>query len=333
MYLETFHAKTNVNHESQGCLGYQGHIQVVIMQNRVTSSSPSIYLLQSCIAKKALADGKLIRICKMGSHTPLIVQNTLVNMYVKFGTLAEARRAFDRMTGRDVRSWTVIISAYARQEVLKEALMLFQRLQGTGVQPNHFTFASVLPGCESLIQVMEIHQKVVINGFLFYIVVVNVRIETYAKCGSVWNASELFDKMPLRDVVSLTAMVAGDSHNGLVDMALQIFKQIPWQNMVAWNAMIAGFSQNGFCEEALNLFHQMQLAGVSSGCKTFASILPACANLVALERGMEIHGKIVTRGFESNVLLMNALIDIYAKCGIMFQACKLFERSPHLDVV
>ncbi|XP_057834643.2 pentatricopeptide repeat-containing protein At2g13600 [Cryptomeria japonica] len=336
-YLETIPAKPNVNHESQSCLGNQGHIQVVIMQCRVASYSPSIYLylLQSCIAKKALADGKLIHahICKMGSQTPIIVQNTLVNMYVNCGTLAEARRAFDRMTDRDVHSWTVIISAYVRQRALKEALMLFQRMQGTGVQPNHFTFASVLPACESLKQVMEIHEKVIINGVLSDIVVVNALIDTYAKWGGVRNASELFDKMPQRDVVSWTAMVAGYSHNCLVDKALVIFKQMPWRNMVAWNAMIAGFSQNGFCEEALDLFQQMQLAGVNPGCKTFASILPACANLVALEKGMEIHGKIVVSGFDSNVLLVNALIDMYAKCGIMFQACKLFERSPHLDVV
>jgi pentatricopeptide repeat protein len=49
--------------------------------------------------------------------------------------------------------------------------------------------------------------------------------------------------------------------------------------------MIAGFAQNGHSEEALKFFKQMQAAGVKPDSKTFPSILPACANLAALEQG------------------------------------------------
>jgi pentatricopeptide repeat protein len=77
-------------------------------------------------------------------------------------------------------------------------------------------------------------------------------------------------------------------------------------------------SQNGHGEKALKLFQQMQLAGVNArDSKTFASILPACANLAALEQGMEIHGDIIRSGFQSDEFVVNAL-DRYV--------CKMWEH-------
>jgi len=93
--------------------------------------------------------------------------------------------------------------------------------------------------------------------------------------------------------------------------------------MVSWNAMITGYAQS---VEALKLFQQMQLAGMKPNGKTFASVLPACANLAALEQGMEIHAEIVRGGYQSVVLVENALVDMYAKCGSSEKARYLFNK-------
>jgi pentatricopeptide repeat protein len=114
---------------------------------------------------------------------------------------------------------------------------------------------------------------------------------------------------------------------------LKHFKKIPERTVASWNAIIAGFSQNGHGEEALRLFQQMQLADVSLDSKTFASILPACANLAALEQGMEIHENIIRSGFESDVTVMNALIDMYGKCGNIKKAHHLFGKMHQQNVV
>jgi pentatricopeptide repeat protein len=97
--------------------------------------------------------------------------------------------------------------------------------------------------------------------------------------------------------------------------------------------MISGYSQNGLFDEAVLLFQQMQLTGVMPGTNTFASILPACANLAALEYGKEIHGDIIRSGFQSDEFVGNALIDMYAKCGSIEKACKVFNNLLRRDVV
>ena len=115
-------------------------------------------------------------------------------------------------------------------------------------------------------------------------------------------------------------MIAGFTHTGYVDHALKLFNEMPRRDLVSWNTMIAGFVQNGHCEEDLHLFHQMQLESVEPNSKLFTTILPACANLAALELGMEIYEKIIRSGYQFDVLLANALIDMFAKCGSIIMA-------------
>ena len=110
-------------------------------------------------------------------------------------------------------------------------------------------------------------------------------------------------------------MIVGFTHTGYVDQDLKLFNEMPQQDVVSWNTMIVRFVQNGHCEEALHLFHQMQLAGVEPNSKIFTTNLPVCANLAALELGMEIYGKIIRSRYLFDVLLVNALIDMFAKCG------------------
>lgn len=60
----------------------------------------------------------------------------------------------------------------------------------------------------------------------------------------------------------------------------------------------------------LKFFDQMQPAGLKPNPKTFSSVLSACANFAALEQGMEVHGKIMKCGFQSDINVGNALIDM-----------------------
>jgi len=176
-------------------------------------------------------------------------------------------------------------------------------------------------------------KKIIRSGFQSDVIVVSALIDMYAKCGSMQKARELFDKMHHRDVVSWTTMVTRYVQNGYVDEALKLFQAMPQRDVFSWTSMIAGYAQNGRAEEALKLFQQMHLAGMRPNSRTFASILPVCASLGALEHGMEIHADIIRSGLECDLIVANALIDMYAKCGILDTAHKLFDRMHQRDVV
>ncbi|XP_057840083.1 pentatricopeptide repeat-containing protein At2g13600 [Cryptomeria japonica] len=268
--------------------------------------------------------------------TGTFFQNKLIMMHVECGSLVNGRKVFDCMTERNVFSWSVLITAYKRHGLPKEALTLFKQLQKSNVQLNRFIFASILPACAklgALEQGMDIHKSIIRNGFSSDVVVGNALIDMYAKCGSFHKARKLFDKMPERDVVSWNMMIVGCVQNGALDEALRLFEVMPRPDVFSWNAILAGCVQNGFAGKAMKDFNQMQLAGVKPDASTFTTILPACAKMRALEQGMEIHHRLTRSGFLSNVLVGNALIDMYAKCGSIQKARGLFDKMPERDVV
>eukprot|EP01018_Ginkgo_biloba_P032084 Gb_05882 [translate_table: standard] len=345
-------------------------LHILHVMDQCAHDSTYVSLLEGCVKAKNLSEGKLVHthIIQTGNKSQdIFLGNTLLNLYVKCGSLMDARSVLNQMPKRNVVSWTVMIAAYARHGHDDEALRLFYQMQLAGVQPNQFTFASVLPVCahlEALEHGKEVHIKIITGGYQSSVFVGSALVDMYVKCGSIENARNVFDKMPERDVVSWNAMIAGYTHNGDIEEALKLFQKMPVRNVVSWNAMIAGYSQNGhvgkalelfqkmpepnvvswtsmitayarhgYCQEALSLFYQMQGIGIQPDQFTFASVLSACANLVALEQGKEIHEEIIRSGFQSDVIVGNALVDLYAKCGSIDNAGFVFNKMPKRDAV
>lgn len=260
-----------------------------------------------------------------------------------------------------------MIAGYAQNGHSEKALELFREMQSVGLKPNVNTFTSILPACTNLgalDQGKEIHEEVIRSGFQSNVFVESALVDIYAKCGVLMDARRLFDKMyqrnavswtaiiagymqnrnadealklfekmPKRDVVSWTVMIAGYAQNGHVDKAMELFREMPEPDVDSWTAIIAGYAQNGRNLEALKLFQEMKLSGMKPHSKTFVSILPVCANLAALEQGVEIHDEIIRSGFQSDVFVTNALMDMYAKCGNIEKARDLFNKMHRRTAV
>eukprot|EP01018_Ginkgo_biloba_P030200 Gb_04419 [translate_table: standard] len=264
-------------------------------------------VLKACAGLSALQEGKEIHnhIMKGGFESGIFIGNALIDMYAKCGKIKDARQTFDKMTQRDVVSWNAMIAGYTQNGYYSEALELFSQMKMAAMKPNMVTLASVLPACANLadlLQGKEIHQYIIRSGFDLDVFVGSTLIDMYAKCNSVDDSRQVFDKMCERDVA-------------------------------LWNAMIAGYAHNGYCNEALSLFRQMQLSVVKLNPVTIASIMPACAQLAVMQYGKAIHAHIVRSGFESNVFVGTSVIDMYAKCGNIELARQVFGRMSRRDVV
>ncbi|KAH9310400.1 hypothetical protein KI387_025435, partial [Taxus chinensis] len=271
--------------------------------------------------------------------------SALVDMYSKCGMIAgyaqndvldEALKLFKQMPQPDVVSWNVMIAGYAQNGLVEKAVMIFKQMQLAGVKSNSTIFANILPACAkmgALEQGIYIHQGIIESGCLSDVVVVSALIDMYAKCGSIHKAWELFNKMPHRNIITWTTIIAGYAQNGNFDKALKLFEVMPERDVASWTVMITGYAQNGLVEKALQTFKQMRLAAVKPNSTTFASILPACANTGALKQGIDIHQSIIESGFLSDVVVGSALVDMYAKCGSITKARKLFDNMSQRDAI
>ncbi|XP_024519137.1 pentatricopeptide repeat-containing protein At4g39530-like [Selaginella moellendorffii] len=145
-------------------------------------------------------------------------------------------------------------------------------------------------------------------------------VDMYCKCRSLGDARRVFDRMKIHDTVS-------------------------------WNSLILGYAQNGDGKTALKLFETMLAEGCVPVRSSFLAALEACsafseeeecqfvngkvAKVVSLETAMAIHSRVDAEAAKHGVDIMvaNTLIDVYAKCGSMTDAQRVFDGMKHHNLV
>jgi len=97
--------------------------------------------------------------------------------------------------------------------------------------------------------------------------------------------------------------------------------------------MILGHVKSRQGQNVLELFQQMQKESVQPDSVAFLGVLNACARIGALEEGRCVHWQIVEHGWDSDVFVGRSLLDMYAKCGSMEDAWRVFNKMPSQDLV
>ncbi|KAK6923104.1 Pentatricopeptide repeat [Dillenia turbinata] len=173
---------------------------------------------------------------------------------------------------------------------------------------------ALLPCIEFLLIEMHpgkvIHCQAIKHGFDSDSYVMTCLLDVYAKGGDLDSACKVFGKMPERNLVCLTVMITSLVKSGKIDEARHLFDELVERDVVCWNVMIDGYIQHGRPNEGLVLFNEMLCKNVKPSEITVLSVLSACGQVDALESGKWVHSYMENNGFEFNVRIGTALIDI-----------------------
>lgn len=252
----------------------------------------------------------------------------LLSLYMKSRLVGDARKLFDEIPQRDVRTWTVMISGFARNGCSRGALGLFSEMLEEGVVPNQFTFSSILKCCSSLNDLRmgkAIHGWLLRNGIDVDVALGNSILDLYVKCGVFHYAEGLFESVMEMDVVSWNIMIGAYLRIGEMEKSLDLFRRLPFKDVATWNTIIDGHARNGLEIAALNLLYQMVESGTLMNQITFSIALVLVSSLSVLELGRQIHGRILRIGIHNDGFVRNSLIDMYCKCGLMEKASEVFQ--------
>ena len=266
-----------------------------------------IALLRLCEWKRAASEGSRVHsyVSKTVTRLGVRLGNALLSMFVRFGDLVEAWYVFGKMAERDLFSWNVLVGGYAKAGYFDEALNLYHRMLWVGIRPDVYTFPCVLRTCGGLPDLArgrEVHLHVIRYGFESDVDVVNALITMYVKCGDIFSARLVFDRMPRRDRIS-------------------------------WNAMISGYFENDVCLEGLRLFFMMREFFVDPDLMTMTSVISACEALGDERLGREVHGYVIKTGFVAEVSVNNSLIQMHSSVGCWDEAEMVFSKMEFKDLV
>ncbi|XP_008811370.2 pentatricopeptide repeat-containing protein At3g46790, chloroplastic [Phoenix dactylifera] len=263
-------------------------------------------LILACTHRNARPYGPIVHhhLIENGFDQDPFLSTKLIDMYSQFGSLDNARDVFDKTHVKTIFVWNALLKALALADAAEEALSLFHEMGGAGVPPDSFTYSHALKACiasssrPSLAfdRVRQIHGHIYRHGFGSTIYVATTLVDCYAKLGSVLYSRRVFDGMLARNVVS-------------------------------WSAMIACYAKNERPLDALELFREMMLRDPDAipNAVTMVSVLQACAGLAALGQGRLVHAYVLRRGLDSIITVVNALIAMYAKCGSLETARRVFD--------
>ncbi|KAI3444546.1 hypothetical protein Pfo_001211 [Paulownia fortunei] len=228
---------------------------------------------------------------------------THISLYRKRPNLVDP---FEYFKENDIiKSWTSKISSLVRENRSQEAIGLFKAMLINEERPNFVTILSVIKAVGSLGSkdlARGIHGYSIKMGLIdsqVTVVTALVGVYSYWDMGSAWK---LFDRTPNKDVVLCSAMVSACVSNG---------KYL----------------------EAFELLKEMLLSGMPPNYVTISSILPACADLAALNLGREIHGYSIKRSIYCHTTFRNSLLDMYSKCRHLEAALQVFKHMQNKDIV
>ncbi|OVA08879.1 Pentatricopeptide repeat [Macleaya cordata] len=268
-----------------------------------------ISALGGCSLKNYERQGKEIHchVIRCGFELDLMVRTSLIDMYCKCGNVDSAEKLFDRISCLNIVVCNAMIGGYAMNgHPLKALACLVKMQEAEKLNPDAITMVNLLPASAQLRNLLvgkSIHGFAIRNGFLPHLVLETALVDMYGKCGGPKLAERVFDRMRKKSLVS-------------------------------WNAMLAAYVQNGWNREAVELFLDLHEKGSPRlDAITISSILPAYAELASLREGMQIHSYISKLGYNLNTFISNSIIDMYAKCGDLQTARRVFDRLLIKDVV
>ncbi|KAF5199406.1 Pentatricopeptide repeat-containing protein [Thalictrum thalictroides] len=273
--------------------------------------SPDNYTF-ACISRACMEnfDGFGLRVTHgravvMGLGLDFVTSSSLVTAYSKLGILDEACKVFNGVDDPDLVMWNSMISGFGNAGFWEKGLEFFCRMRKMGRNPDGYTVVGLVSGFadDCLLRIGE-----GIHGFCL-------------KCG--------FDYSPhVR-----SSLVSMYSRCHCLHSAYRVFSNLSRPDLVQWTALITGFSQSGECEEALLLFKEMNMTGEMADNVLLASVLAMGARLAILRPGREMHAYILRCGFESDVMVTSALVDMYFKCGFSDFGIRVFETMTRRSVI
>ncbi|KAI3465709.1 hypothetical protein Pfo_022372 [Paulownia fortunei] len=260
-------------------------------------------VIKACSEVGELKLGKCLHgvVVRCGFECNEVIVAALIDMYGRSCGPCDCRQLFDEMLEPDAVCCTSVISALTRCDLYREALGMFYLMcRKYGFLPDWFTFGSALTALgnlERLKQGKEVHAQVVTGGFHGNVFVDSSLVDMYAKCAMVKESQRVFDRMETK-------------------------------NSVSWCALLGGYCRKGEFEVVIELFRNME-----KDLYSFGTVLRACAGLAAERLGKEVHCQYLKRGSWRDVVVESALVDLYAKCGCVDFAYRIFLRMPVKNLI
>lgn len=313
---DSYISPSSVNSGIRALIQKGEYLQALHLYTKHDVSSPlwtSVFtfpsLLKACSSLTNLSYGKTVHasVIVLGWQYDPFIATSLVNMYVKCGSLGYAVQVFDGwsqsgVSVRDVTVWNSLIDGYFKFRKFKEGIDRFRRMLVLGVRPDAFSLSTVVSvlckeGNLRREEGKQIHGYMLRNSLAGDSFLKTALIDMYFKFGLSTDAWRVFEEIEDKS------------------------------NVVLWNVMLVGFVDSGLCESSLELYMLAKNNSVKLVSTSFTGALGACGRSENFGFGRQIHCDVVKMGLDSDPYVCTSLLSMYSKCGMVVDAETVFSSG------
>lgn len=114
---------------------------------------------------------------------------------------------------------------------------------------------------------------------------------------------------------------------------LAVYSHFPSPDAFMYNTLIRGFSESEQPHPSLIIFNQMRRHVIPPDSFSFAFLLRAAANFKSVNAGSKLHSLLIHHGLNGHLFVGTTLVSMYAECGCLSSARKVFGEMPEPNVV
>jgi pentatricopeptide repeat protein len=266
----------------------------------------------------------------------------LADLLVRLGRGASARRLLEEATTEneeggdeehDAVLWNKRVAMLAEAEEWGDAIAAFGEMRARGVAPDGYACARALQACGRAGAPREgraVHAHAAKAGHVAaHPLVPGFLAGMYAESADVGAAKRVLETEDAPPV-AWNVVVACCARLGLVDDALDLSEGMARSgrlepSLATWNAVLSGCARYGRDREAFGVVRSMLDQGLRPDSSSMSSLLKSVASLGLLAHGMEAHCFFLRNQLEPDVYTGTAFVDMYAKCGRLGYAQKVFD--------
>lgn len=260
-------------------------------------------VLKACrnISDPLIAEQVYAHAVKLGLSLVNCVGNSVISMFVQFGRMDDARKAFRILFEKNLICQRTIINRDSKNLISKDDYESSSQADDVEIGITPFTFSSLLSGAATIGSIgkgEQIHSQLIKFGLGSDQLISNSLISMYSKCGSIESSFQVFTKMSSRNIRS-------------------------------WTAVITALAKHGFAEKALKMFQEMLKTGTKPNEVTYIAILSACSHVGLISEGlkhfemMQKEHKIVPR-----MEHYACVVDLFGRSGYLTEAFEFITSMP-----
>lgn len=300
-----------------------------------------VKLLQACGKLRALNEGKQIHgyALKFGLVSNTLVCNSIISMYSRNNKLKLARVVFDSIEDRSLSSWNSMISSYAIEGRLNDALDIFKEMEYSSIKPDIITWNSLLSGYVfqgSFEMVLTNFQSLLSAGFKPDSCSVTSALQAVIELGFFKLGKEIHGYIIRSnldyDVYACTSLVDMYVKNDCLDKAQAVFNHTKNKTVYTWNSLIAGYSFKGLFSDAEKLLNQMEEEGIKPDLVTWNGLVSGYSMWGRIEEALAVIDRIKSLGFTPNVVSWTALISGCSQNEKYMDALQIFTQMQAENV-